>query len=101
MRIEIDREKGGQIVFVLPGGGALGTCQAGVRRRLTHKVITKNWRELQAAHGREQFSTLQSSLRFAAGRRGALSYQVADGTPSWIGFVQIQRLRFNHSKAER
>ncbi len=41
MRIEIDREKLGQIVLVLQGGGALGAYQAGGwRERVSRRDAT-------------------------------------------------------------
>src|SRR5271154_7621570 len=43
MRIEIDREKLGQIVLVLRGGGALGAYQAGVYQALHEADIEPDW----------------------------------------------------------
>ena len=43
MRIEIDREKLGQIVLVLQGGGALGAYQAGVYQALHEADIEPDW----------------------------------------------------------
>jgi NTE family protein len=43
MRIEIDREKLGQIVLVLQGGGALGAYQAGVYQALHEAEIEPDW----------------------------------------------------------
>jgi NTE family protein len=43
MRIEIDREKLGQIVLVLQGGGALGAYQAGVYQALHEAEIEPYW----------------------------------------------------------
>ena len=43
MRIEIDREKLGQIVLVLQGGGALGAYQAGVYQALHEAGIEPDW----------------------------------------------------------
>ncbi|MGO9485101.1 MAG: patatin-like phospholipase family protein [Rhodomicrobium sp.] len=43
MKIEIDREKLGQIVLVLQGGGALGAYQAGVYQALHEAEIEPDW----------------------------------------------------------
>ncbi len=43
MRIEINREKLGQIVLVLQGGGALGAHQAGVYQALHEADIEPDW----------------------------------------------------------
>src|SRR5260221_12617646 len=43
MRIEIDREKLGQIVLVLQGGGAVGAYQAGVYQALHDAEIEPDW----------------------------------------------------------
>ena len=43
MRIEIDREKLGQIVPVLQAGGALGAYQAGVYQALHEADIEPDW----------------------------------------------------------
>jgi NTE family protein len=43
MRIEIDRDKLGQIVLVLQGGGALGAYQAGVYQALHEVAIEPDW----------------------------------------------------------
>jgi NTE family protein len=43
MRIEIDREKLGQIVLVLQGGGALGAYQAGCYQALHEANIEPDW----------------------------------------------------------